>query len=67
VPQPLDIALSLDVGDGLAELAETLHDVNDPVAILSMCEDRDEEQGLPPGTSLQQYYEANFKTKEKCR
>lgn len=61
MPQPLDDAVSLNFGDGLDELLEVLHDVNDPLTILSFCEDRDEEEGLSPGTTLQQYYLTNFK------
>jgi hypothetical protein len=39
----------------LAEFFELLRPVQDPLAILSFCEMRDEEEGWPKGTALEYY------------
>lgn len=40
---------------GYAEFFDLIRPVQDPMVILSMCEDQDRDEGLPPGTSIELY------------
>lgn len=54
-PDPLDNSRRVGHDNELMEWLESLHDTDDPVAIIMRCEETDAEEGREPGTTLELY------------